>query len=76
MHILTYVYKYYIGIQYIDGDIIAREYYKSFKGQPLTNMISKEPHAHIGVIRFNQVNMRESLLLSSYMTQNVLHHIC
>ena len=35
---------------------------------PLTNMIYKEPHAHIGVIRFNQVNMRESLLLSSYMT--------
>ena len=43
---------------------------------PLTNMIYKEPHAHIGVIRFNQVSMRESLLLSSYMTQNILHHIC
>ena len=63
------------GIQYIDTDIIARKYNhtKGLRGHPFTNMIYKEYTSHIGSIRFKR---KHELMLSSYMTQNLLHHLC
>ena len=64
------------GIPYIDTNAPARHFKHIFQGRPITTLLYKESTAHIGPIKFYNIDQKDMLLLSNYMTQNVLRHIC
>ena len=64
------------GIPYIDTNAPARHFKHIFQGRPITTILYKESTAHIGPIKFYNIDQKDMLLLSNYMTQNVLRHIC
>ena len=64
------------NIPYIDTNTPAHHFKHIFQGQPLTTLLFKESTAHIGPIRFDDLKRKDMLLLSSYMTQYILRHIC
>ena len=61
------------GIHYIPTDNIAKIYNNTLYNETLTKDVFKSSTAHIGAIRYKG---KESLVLTSYMTQNLLQHIC
>ena len=60
-------------IHYIPTDNIAKIYNNTLYNETLTKDVFKSSTAHIGAIRYKG---KESLVLTSYMTQNLLQHIC